>query len=97
MDTKSYYGTKDNTKKIEKLLAAQGFIYMNPLSLKSKAFSKVFGFLVRFSSRYQNRLKRIHETPKHDSPRITVIDPTFINHKFNELVGSGEITANQFN
>jgi FkbM family methyltransferase len=97
MDTKSYFGAKDNIKKIERLLTAQGFIYMNPLSRKSKAFSKVFGFTVRFSSKYQNRLKRIHETPKYNSPRVTVIDPTFLNYKYKELVGLGEITANQFN
>lgn len=97
MDTKSYFGANENTSKIEKFLTAHAFTYLNPLSRKSIAFSKVFGSVVTFSRRYQNRLTRIHETPRRNSPRVTVIDPTFINDKFRGLVEKGEISANQFN
>jgi len=100
-ESSNYKGANSLTKEIEKFFAINKFEYINKISLKSKLIRKLLTPFLTYigprSNRYEKFINKKHNRPNKAGINIVVIDPTFVNSRYSELVNSGEITAHQFN
>ena len=95
-ESKAYFGSTNSREAMEDFLNDLDFKCINPRGTKSKIAS----YLAKPFSRlrfYQKFVSKRQSTPVNDTKAIVVLDPTFVNNKFEPLVASGKISALQFN
>lgn len=100
-DTNHYEGATNSSEALQVFMHEHGFEFINMTSRKSRflriRLSWLFDFLGPRSQWYKSFIAKRHATSILSSASVVVIDPTFVNTRFKDLVLSGAVTAHQFN